>query len=118
MKKETDLASKERLGKLEAELAGLEEEAGVLTTRWHAEKDKLGSEQKLKEQLEAAAAELEQATRRGEYQRAGELTYGRIPELEAKLKEIEVQARRGARRGGGHGRSYRADRLALDRRSG
>ncbi|WP_026606023.1 ATP-dependent chaperone ClpB [Methylocapsa acidiphila] len=91
LKKETDVASKDRLDKLEGELAGLEEQAAVLTTRWRAEKDKLGSEQKLKEQLEAATAQLEQATRRGEYQRAGELTYGLIPELQAKLKEVEAK---------------------------
>jgi len=50
-----------------------------LTARWNAEKDKLGSEQKFKEQLEAARNELVQAQRRGEYQRAGELTYGSFP---------------------------------------
>ena len=54
LKKETDRASKDRLKKLEGELAELEEKSAALTTRWRAEKDKLGSEQKLKEQLEAA----------------------------------------------------------------
>ncbi|MEJ0095495.1 MAG: ATP-dependent chaperone ClpB [Methylocella sp.] len=91
LKKETDAASKERLSKLEGELADLEEKSAALTTRWHAEKDKLGSEQKLKEQLEAARTELVQAQRRGEYQRAGELTYGVIPDLERKLTEIEAK---------------------------
>ena len=89
LKKETDTASKDRLVKLEGELADLEEKSAALTARWHAEKDKLGSEQKLKEQLEAARTELAQAQRHGEYQRAGELTYGVIPELESKLAEIE-----------------------------
>ncbi len=89
LKKETDTASKDRLKKLEGELADLEEKSAALTARWHAEKDKIGSEQKLKEQLEAARTELAQAQRRGEYQRAGELTYGVIPGLEKQLAEIE-----------------------------
>jgi ATP-dependent Clp protease ATP-binding subunit ClpB len=92
LKKETDTASKDRLAKLEGELADLEEKSGALTTRWRAEKDKLGAAQKLKEQLEAARNELAQAQRRGEYQRAGELTYGVIPDLEKKLKETEGEA--------------------------
>ncbi|CCJ06273.1 ATP-dependent chaperone ClpB [Methylocystis sp. SC2] len=92
LKKETDTASKDRLAKLEGELADLEEKSGALTARWRAEKDKLGSAQKLKEQLEAARNELAQAQRRGEYQRAGELTYGVIPDLEKKLKETETEA--------------------------
>ncbi len=89
LKKETDPASKDRLAKLEGELADLEEKSASLTARWRAEKDKLGSAQKLKEQLETARNELAQAQRRGEYQRAGELTYGVIPELERKLAETE-----------------------------
>ncbi len=89
LKKETDAASKDRLAKLEGELADLEEKSAALTARWRAEKDKLGSAQKLKEQLEAARNELAQAQRRGEYQRAGELTYGVIPDLEKKLAETE-----------------------------
>jgi len=91
LKKETDQASKDRLVKLEAELGDLEERSAVLTAKWRAEKDKLGSEQKIKEQLEAARNELLQAQRRGEYQRAGELTYGVIPDLEKKLAETEGQ---------------------------
>jgi ATP-dependent Clp protease ATP-binding subunit ClpB len=89
LKKETDAASKDRLSKLEGELAELEEKSAALTARWKAEKDKLGSAQKIKEQLEAARNELAQAQRRGEYQRAGELTYGVIPDLEKKLAETE-----------------------------
>jgi ATP-dependent Clp protease ATP-binding subunit ClpB len=94
LKKETDFASQERLEKLNGELAELEEKSASLTARWHAEKDKLGAEQKLKEQLEAARNELVQVQRRGEYQRAGELAYGLIPDLERKL------AATGAERGG------------------
>ncbi|MGJ0451923.1 MAG: ATP-dependent chaperone ClpB [Methylocystis sp.] len=92
LKKETDTASKDRLAKLEGELADLEEKSAALTARWRAEKDKLGAAQKLKEQLEAARNELAQAQRRGEYQRAGELTYGVIPDLERKLAETETEA--------------------------
>jgi ATP-dependent Clp protease ATP-binding subunit ClpB len=91
LKKETDFASKERLERLSGELAELEEKSASLTARWHAEKDKLGSEQKLKEQLEAARNELVQAQRRGEYQRAGELTYGVIPDLERRLAATEAE---------------------------
>ena len=90
LKKETDAASKERLVKLESELADLEEKSAALTARWRAEKDKLGAAQKIKEQLEAARNELVQAQRRGEFQRAGELTYGIIPELERKLATTEA----------------------------
>lgn len=90
LKKETDSASKARLEKLSQELAELEEKSASLTARWHAEKEKLGSEQKLKEQLDAARNELTQVQRRGEYQRAGELAYGIIPDLEKKLADIEA----------------------------
>jgi ATP-dependent Clp protease ATP-binding subunit ClpB len=89
LKKENDPASKERLRKIEAELAEDEEKSAALTARWRAEKDKLGAAQKLKEQLEAARNELGQAQRRGEYQRAGELTYSVIPDLDKKLAETE-----------------------------
>ncbi|MDO9443349.1 MAG: ATP-dependent chaperone ClpB, partial [Beijerinckiaceae bacterium] len=89
LRKETDRSSRDRLHKLEGELAELEEKSAALTARWKAEKDKLGSAQKIKEQLEAARNELAQSQRRGEYQRAGELTYGVIPELEKKLEETE-----------------------------
>ncbi len=89
LKKETDAASKDRLGRLEQELAGLEEKSASLTQRWRAEKDKLGQAQKWKEQLDNARNELAQAQRRGEYQRAGELTYGVIPDLERKLAASE-----------------------------
>lgn len=92
LRKETDQASRDRLRKLEGELAELEEKSASLTARWKAEKDKLGSAQKLKEQLETARNELAQAQRRGEYQRAGELTYGVIPDLEKQLEQTESKA--------------------------
>jgi ATP-dependent Clp protease ATP-binding subunit ClpB len=78
--------------KLESELADLEEKSSALTSRWRAEKNKLGEAQKLKEQLEAARNELAQTQRRGEFQRAGELTYAIIPDLEKRLVEVEAKA--------------------------
>jgi ATP-dependent Clp protease ATP-binding subunit ClpB len=96
LKKESDPSSKERLKRLEKELAGLEEGATELTSRWKAEKDKLSEAQRLKKELDDARNELADAQRRGEYQRAGELAYGRIPELEKRLKAIEASDGRGA----------------------
>ena len=89
LKKETDAGSKSRLQTLEKELADLEEKSAALTARWSAEKNKLSNAQKLKSELDALRIELADAQRRGEFQRAGELAYGRIPELEKKLAEIE-----------------------------
>ena len=89
LKKESDAASKERLKKLETELVSLEKQSADLTSRWKAEKDKLSDAQKLKTELDHARNELANAQRRGEYQKAGELAYGRIPELEKKLKDVE-----------------------------
>ncbi len=90
LKKETDLASRERLEKLEQELAEAEERSAELTAQWRAEKDKLAGAKKLKEQLDQARMELEQAQRKNDWARAGELTYGVIPELERKLKAAEA----------------------------
>ena len=87
--KESDAASKDRLEKLVSELADLEEESGTLTAQWQAEKDKLAGAQKLKERLDQTRTELEAAQQRGDWAKAGELTYGVIPEIEAKLKEAE-----------------------------
>src|SRR2546425_6931812 len=89
LKKESDPASKERLRRLEKELAELEEQAAALTAKWQAERSKLSEAQKLKSELEQVRNELAVAQRNGDYQRAGELAYGRIPELEKRLKEIE-----------------------------
>ncbi|CAN7490859.1 ATP-dependent chaperone ClpB [Rhizobium sp. LjRoot258] len=91
LKKETDAASADRLVRLETELTGLEEEADALTARWQAEKQKLGLAADLKKQLDEARNELAIAQRKGEFQRAGELTYGVIPDLEKKLTEAEQQ---------------------------
>ena len=92
LKKESDTASRDRLGRLEGELVELERRSGDLTERWQAEKDQLSVAQKTKEQLEQARAALEQAQRNGEWARAGELTYGVIPDLERKLKAAEHAA--------------------------
>src|SRR5579875_335521 len=90
LKKESDPASRERLGKLVKELEELEQRSSELTAQWRAEKEKLAGAQKLKEQLDQARAELEIVQRRGDWSRAGELTYGVIPGLERKLKEVEA----------------------------
>ncbi len=90
LKKENDPSSRDRLGRLVKELEDLEERSAELTAQWRAEKEKLAGAQKLKEQLEQARAELDGAQRRGDWSRAGELTYGVIPELERKLKEVEA----------------------------
>jgi len=89
LKKETDAGSKDRLKRLETELKALEKQSADITTRWKAEKEKLTDAQKLKTELEQLRTELANAQRRGEYQRAGELAYGRIPELEKKLAANE-----------------------------
>ena len=87
LKRETDTASQERLGKLETEIAELAERSDAMTASWKAEKDRVNETQRLKEQLDQARSEIEIATRRGDYAKAGELTYGRIPELERKIAE-------------------------------
>jgi ATP-dependent Clp protease ATP-binding subunit ClpB len=90
LKKENDAASRDRLEKLIKELQDLEQRSAELTAQWRAEKEKLAGAQKLKEQLDQARAELETAQRRGDWSRAGELTYGVIPDLERRLKDIEA----------------------------
>ena len=85
--KETDEMSRERLARLETELGALEEELSSLSARWQAEKNKLADSQKTQEALEAARLELEQVQRRGELERASELAYGIIPELEQLLRD-------------------------------
>jgi len=89
LKKETDAASKDRLATLEGELANLEQQSSGLTQRWQAEKDKIGAEAKLKEQLDQARVALEQAQRAGDLAKAGELSYGTIPQLEKQLAEAQ-----------------------------
>jgi ATP-dependent Clp protease ATP-binding subunit ClpB len=92
LRKETDRASQDRLAALEEELANLEEQSAELTQRWQAEKDKIAGESRIKEQLDGARLELEQAQRSGDLAKAGELAYGRIPELERQLAEAQGTA--------------------------
>ncbi|MGE3231840.1 MAG: AAA family ATPase, partial [Hyphomicrobium sp.] len=95
LKKETDAASKDRLAKLEGVIANLEEKSRALTDRWQSEKDKLGSAQKVKEELDRLRTELVQSQRKGDYARAGELAHAVIPELERKLAAIESTEAKG-----------------------
>src|SRR6202163_1488808 len=92
LKKERDAASKDRLKRLEKDLAQLEESADALTAKWKSEKDKLNSAAELQKQLDKAKNDLADAVRRGDYQKAGELQYGTVPELEKKLKAVESVA--------------------------
>jgi ATP-dependent Clp protease ATP-binding subunit ClpB len=87
LKKESDSASKDRLKRLEKDHAGLQEKADALTAKWKSEKDKLSSAAELQKQLDKAKNDLADAIRRGDYQRAGELQYSVLPQLEAKLKD-------------------------------
>ncbi|WP_343609852.1 ATP-dependent chaperone ClpB [Novosphingobium sp.] len=88
--KESDTASRDRLTTLREELANLEQRSVELTTRWQNERDKIAAEGKIKEALDAARLELEQAQRQGDLAKAGQLTYGRIPELEKQLAEAQA----------------------------
>ncbi len=84
--KEKDKASKERLHKLDKELGELEQNSSSLTAQWNLEKDRIAGDVKIKEQLDQARIELEQAERRGDLAKAGELAYGIIPKLESALE--------------------------------
>ena len=89
LKLEDDAASVDRLAKLEKELSGLQEKSAEMTAQWQAERDKLASARDIKEQLERARADLEIAKREGNLAKAGELSYGVIPQLEKQLAEAE-----------------------------
>ncbi|MBS0471928.1 MAG: ATP-dependent chaperone ClpB [Proteobacteria bacterium] len=89
LKKEHDAASRDRLKTLEHDLAELEEEAAILTAKWQEEKKSVADVQSIKEQLDRARAEVEVAQRKGDFAKAGELSYGVIPNLEKQLKAIE-----------------------------
>ena len=85
LKKEDDAASRDRLGRLEMELAALEEKSNGMTAAWKAEKDSMAEATKIKERLEQARTEAEVAQRKGDLARASQLLYGEVPELERKL---------------------------------
>ena len=91
LKKEDDAASKDRLERLEKELADLQDRSSEMTAKWQSERDSLEKARDLKEQLDRARAELEQAKREGDFGKAGELQYGRIPGLEKSLAEAEAR---------------------------
>jgi ATP-dependent Clp protease ATP-binding subunit ClpB len=89
LRKETDAASRDRLQALESELANLEEQSTSLTGKWKGEKDRLGRSQQIKTELDQARIDLEQAQRRGDLAKAGELAYGIIPRLEREVAELD-----------------------------
>ncbi|MDQ2860085.1 MAG: ATP-dependent chaperone ClpB [Pseudomonadota bacterium] len=90
--KETDNASKQRLEHLSEELAGLEASSAEMTARWRSEKEKVGQAAQAREALERLRAELAAAQRRGDLQRASEITYGEIPQLEKRLADEDREA--------------------------
>ena len=89
LKKEDDQPSKDRLEALERELSGLMQRSAEMTAKWQAERDKLAGARDLKERLDRARAELDQAKREGNLARAGELSYGVIPQLERDIAAAE-----------------------------
>jgi ATP-dependent Clp protease ATP-binding subunit ClpB len=90
LKKEDDKASKDRLEKLQKELADLQDRGSEMTAKWQAERDKLEGTRDVKEKLDRARAELEIAKREGNLAKAGELSYGVIPELERLVADVEA----------------------------
>lgn len=95
LRKEKDAASKERLEKLEKELAGTKETASGLKARWQKEKEEIGKSQKINEQIETLKNELLTAQRQGDFSKASEIQYGRIPDLTAKLDEHNAKLAKG-----------------------
>ncbi len=93
LKLESDAASKDRLEKLEKELAELQEKSSEMTARWQAERDKLASARDIKEELDNARAQFEIARREGDLAKMGELQYGVIPELEKRLEVAENEGK-------------------------
>jgi len=91
LRKEKDKASVERLEKLEKELANLKEERSGLATHWQQEKESIQQVRTLKEELEAVRQQIERVQREGDYSKASELQYGRIPELERRIREQEAR---------------------------
>jgi ATP-dependent Clp protease ATP-binding subunit ClpB len=91
LRKERDKASKERLTKLEKELADLKEERGRLASHWQQEKDLIQQSRKLKDEQQTLRGEIETAQRAGDYTKASELQYGRVPELEQKIRDVEAR---------------------------
>jgi ATP-dependent Clp protease ATP-binding subunit ClpB len=91
LKKEKDPASVERRDSIERELAELKERSSAMKAQWQQEKDTLGAVGKIKQQIDQARVEADQASRSGDLARAAEITYGRIPQLEREMKEAEAK---------------------------
>ncbi|MFB2646143.1 ATP-dependent chaperone ClpB [Raphidiopsis sp. BLCC-F218] len=91
LQKESDLASRERLERLEKELADLKEEQAVLRVQWQSEKDIITKIQSIKEDIDKINLEIQQAQRITNYERASELIYGKLPELQEQLENIETE---------------------------
>jgi ATP-dependent Clp protease ATP-binding subunit ClpB len=91
LRKEKDSASKDRLGKIDKELANLKEEQTQLQAHWEQEKEAIQAGRKLKEELEQVRLEIERTQRAGDYQKASELQYGKLPELERMIREAETR---------------------------
>src|SRR5687768_2432822 len=99
LRKEKDTASKERLEKLDKELADLKEEHTTLLARWQQEKEAIQRQRKLKEELEQLRLEIERAQRAGEYGKASELQYGRLPEIERLMRAEDERMASAAKQG-------------------
>ena len=99
LQKEKDKASRERLKALERDLAELREKSAGMKAQWQQEKETLGAVGKIKQQIEQARIEAERATRAGDLQKAAEITYGQIPQLERQMGEAEQKL--GSKQGGG-----------------
>ena len=95
LRKEKDAASKERLAKLEKELADIKEQSSRLKAEWQKEKEEITKSQKIAEQIEQLKMELEQAQRKGDLQRASEIQYGRLPELQRQLEALKLNQDKG-----------------------
>src|SRR5690606_3419103 len=91
LRKESDRASKERLEKLEKELADLKEEKNRLSSHWQQEKDAIQGARQLKEELEQVRLEMQRAQQAGDYAKASELQYGRLPEMERRIQQEEAK---------------------------
>ncbi|MCK9248174.1 MAG: ATP-dependent chaperone ClpB [Solirubrobacteraceae bacterium] len=91
--KEEDEASRERLEALDRDLADLRERSAAMTAEWQREKESVEGVGRLKEELDQKRVEAQNAQRAGDLQRAGELTYGEIPELERRIADVEAKAR-------------------------
>src|SRR5256884_9243412 len=99
LQKEKDKASRERLKALEKDLAELREKSAGMKAQWQQEKETLGAVGKIKQQIEQARTDAERATRAGDLQKAAEITYGQIPQLERQMSEAEQ--RLASKQGGG-----------------